>query len=98
MSKTSLRYAESDYLSYDPFEGDEAEIRCRTVKLVKVRKPHACFIGANPHGGDNHLIQPGELARFETALVDGDFWGRSYVCIPCMDKWLADVLDGDDDE
>jgi hypothetical protein len=97
MSKNALRYPEDDYLRYDPYEGDEAEIRCRTTKLVKVRKPHACFMGANPHGGDNHVIQPGELARFETALVDGDFWGKSYVCIGCVDKWLGDVL-GDRDE
>lgn len=87
-----MKFGESDYLAYDPYEGDEAEIRCRTVKLVKVRKAHACFMGANPVGGDGHLINPGDVARYEKALVDGDFWGRSYVCIPCMDSWLSDVL------
>ncbi len=92
-----MKYAESDYLDYDPFEGDEAEIVCRTVKLVKVRKPHACFIGANPIGGDNHVIQIGTVARVESALVDRSFWGRSYVCIPCMDKWL-DEINGDGEE
>jgi hypothetical protein len=35
MSKNALRYPEDDYLRYDPYEGDEAEIRCRTTKLVR---------------------------------------------------------------
>jgi hypothetical protein len=91
-----VKYAESDYIAYDPFEGDEADIRCRTVKLVKVRKEQQCFIGAAPLG-DNHVISRGDVARFEKALVDGDFWGKSYVCIPCMDKWLDEVIgEGDD--
>lgn len=92
-----MKYPEADYVDYDPFEGDEAEIACRSVRLVKVRKPHPCFIGANPAGGDNHVIQPGDMARVESALVDGSFWGRSYVCIACMDKWL-DMVNGEDDE
>mgnify|MGYP003346889291 CR=1 FL=1 len=41
--------------------------------------------------------QPGERARYEKALIDGSFWGRYYVCLPCMDKWLAEVL-GDTEE
>lgn len=84
-------HTNQDYIRFDPFEGDEAQIVCRTVKLVKVRKEHPCFIGANPHGGDQHVIKAGEMARFESALVDGAFWGRSYVCVPCMDKWLNEV-------
>ncbi len=83
-----MKYEADEYLRWDPFEGDESEIRCRTVKLAKVRKEHPCFIGANPCGGDNHTIKPGEMARVESALVDGSFWGRSYVCVPCMDKFI----------
>jgi hypothetical protein len=97
MSKNTLRFPESEYVAYDPFDGDDASITCRTVKLVEVRKEHACFMGAGPNG-DKHVIARGALARFEKALVDSDFWGTSYVCVPCMDKWLADILDGGDDE
>jgi len=92
-----VKYDAEEYLRWDPFEGDESQIACRTVKLVKVRKEHPCFIGANPHGGDRHVIKPGEMARNETALVDGSFWGRSYVCVPCMDKFIAECL-GEDEE
>ncbi|MBB5547506.1 hypothetical protein [Paraburkholderia fungorum] len=86
-----MKYAESEYVAYDPYEGDEADIKLRTVKLVKVRKEHQCFMGAAPLG-DKHTIACGDIARFEKALVDGDFWGKSYVCVPCMDKWLDDVI------
>ncbi|AOJ07608.1 hypothetical protein [Burkholderia mayonis] len=92
-----MKYDEAEYVRWDPFEGDEAEIHCRTVKLIKVRKPHPCFIGANPVGGDGHVIQVGDTARVETALIDRSFWGRSYVCIPCMDKWF-DEINGEGDE
>ncbi|ACC71076.1 hypothetical protein PPMP20_04365 [Paraburkholderia phymatum] len=92
-----MKHQESDYIHFDPWEGDESDIRCRTVKLVKVRKQHACFMGAHPNHGDQHIIERGAVARVETALIDGDFWGRSYVCIPCMDKWL-DEINGEDDD
>lgn len=85
-----MRYEPEEYLRWDPFEGDEAEIACRTVRLVKVRKEHPCFIGQNPFGGDKHVIRLGEMARHEKALVDGSFWGSSYVCVPCMDKFIAE--------
>lgn len=90
--------ADSEYLRFDPFQGDEADIRCRSVKLVRVRKEHPCFLGAHPIDGDQHTIKPGERARVESALIDGDFWGRSYVCLPCMDQWLVGLLDGHDSE
>jgi len=90
-----LRYPVETYIGHDPFFGEEADITCRTVKLVKVRKPHNCLWGEN---GDKHKVQPGEYARYEKALVDGDYWGRYYICIPCMDKDLADLHGRDNDE
>ncbi len=92
-----MTHSDADYIRFDPFEGDEAEIKCRSVRLVKVRKPQSCFFGMEPLHGDQHVIRPGERARYEKALIDGSFWGRYYVCLPCMDKWLADVL-GDIEE
>lgn len=79
---------EERYLRYDPFEGErDVDIRCRTVKLVTVRKPQKCHgLDMESHG---HPINPGERARYEVAVVDGE-WGRCYVCLPCMDKWLRE--------
>lgn len=77
---------DADYLQYDPFEGDrDVDIRCRTVKLVTVRKQQKCHgLDAKFHG---HEIKVGQRARHEQAIVDGE-WGRYYVCLDCMDKWL----------
>jgi len=84
-----LTYSEPDYLDHDLFFGEEADITCRTVKLVTTRKAHPCFFGEA--SGDGHSIAPGELARHEKALVDSDYWGSYYVCIPCMDREIADL-------
>ena len=77
---------DEDYLRYNPFEGDrEPAVKCRTVKLVTTRKPQKCHgLDRETHG---HEIKAGERARYEQAIVDGA-WGRYYVCLGCMDKWL----------
>jgi hypothetical protein len=83
-----LAFPERDYLAYDPFDGDrDGDVRCRTVKLARARKEHPCF---SPPGQE-HTIKPGELYRYETALIDGDYWGKYRVCIRCMDEWLTDI-------
>lgn len=84
--------AEAKYLRFDPFDGDrDVDIRCRTTKLVTVRKQQKC------HGLDRetngHAIEVGGRARYETAIVDGT-WGRFYVCLACMDKWFKEVASG----
>lgn len=89
-----MKYQPDMYLTWDPFEGDmDVDIRCRTVKLVRVRKEHVCHMS---QGGPEpmHNIQPGEMARHESAFVDGSHWGSYYCCIPCMDAWF-DELNGD---
>jgi len=87
---------DSEYLEYDPFFGEEGEITCRTKTLRSARKEYACF-GA-PDSGDGHTIKPGDRYRYETALVDGDFWGTYSICLPCIDKWIRELEgDGDDD-
>ena len=86
-----MKYAERDYLRFDPCEGDrDGDVRCRSVALVRARKEHPCFMAAGPCG-DGHAIKPGDTYRDEKALIDGDYWGRYKVCVPCMDKWLADI-------
>jgi hypothetical protein len=76
------------YAGYDPFEGDrDGGVTCRTVRIVTTRKAHTCM---DPYGG-KHVIPPGTLARYEQALVDGDYWGRYYTCLNCIDRARADV-------
>ncbi len=92
------RYQDADYIQFDPCEGDrDVNIRARTVKLVVARKEHACLFGTGPYG-DGHTIKPGDRYRHERALVDGDFWGQYRVCIPCMDRFLYELLGHEEDE
>lgn len=83
---------DADYLRYDPFEGDrDVDIRCRTLKIVTVRKQQKCHgLDRESHG---HEIEVGGRARYEQAIVDGK-WGRCYVCTECMDKWLDEFSPG----
>lgn len=82
-------------LEYDQFDGEEGEIKCRTVKIRTARKEHGCFFGAGNYG-DGHTIKPGDRYRHERALIDGDFWGQYRLCLTCLDKWIAE-MDGDDE-
>lgn len=85
-----MKFEKEDYVNFDPFWSDESERTCVTVKIVKCRKEHTC---AGIY--TDHKILPGEYARYEKALVDGDFWGRYYICIPCLEKEMT--LDFDDE-
>ncbi|VVD95752.1 hypothetical protein PIN31009_01866 [Pandoraea iniqua] len=96
--ETLTRRTEAEYLTHDLFMGEEADIKCRTVKLVTARKPHACWLG-QALGAKPHEIAVGELHRYEKALVDGDYWGSYRCCLRCMDAEIDDVQgtsNGDD--
>lgn len=80
-----MKYNDQQYITYDPFAGDrDTDVKCRTVKLVKVRKVRKCCEPREPHD-----IKIGEHARCERAIVDGN-WRSYYCCIPCMDKWFEE--------
>lgn len=87
------KHTDAEYIDHDQFQGDEAEITCRTVSLRTARKEHPCFGGLGQYG-DGHTIKPGDRYRDEKALVDGDFWGRYRICLTCLDKQI-DELNGD---
>lgn len=83
-----MKYTDETYLRYDPFEGDrDVKVTARTVKIVTTRKSQRC---ANPDDGKLHDILPGTRARYEHALVDGE-WGSYYTCTDCMDRWLSET-------
>ena len=82
-----MKYDESEYILYDPFEGDKDQnIRLRQVRMVTTRKEHQCV------GNDNkHTIPTGTKVRFEKALVDGEWWSWR-MCIHCIDAWLESEM------
>ena len=88
------KHSDERYIAVDLFQGEEATLTCRTVEMKTARKPHVCF-GAE--GKADHQIQPGERYRFEKARVDGDFWGQYHMCVPCLDKHIAEY-EGDEYE
>lgn len=81
-----MKHREYEYLGLDPFFGDESELSLHTKRIIKVRKEHPCYIGVLDR--NEHVIQKGEHVVFEKALVDGDFFGRYYMCLKCLDKEL----------
>jgi hypothetical protein len=86
-----VNFSDDEYLRCDLFGGErDVDIRCRTVKIAKVRKSHKCHgFDRETHG---HTINPGERARYEKAIVDGK-WERYYMCLGCMDKFLIEYCD-----
>jgi len=76
-------------MSFEPM-ADESEVRAKRVKMVVVRYPHVCYGSYNPDNKPGeHTIQPGERARFETAMVDGN-WHTSWHCIKCIDRIIKE--------
>lgn len=74
------------------YEGpDESEVRCRTITIVKVRKPQKCMCPA----GKGHPIAVGERAVADRANVDGE-WGTCYTCLPCLESWEKEGVSGID--
>ncbi len=84
-----MNYPKEIYLKYDPFSGSDrdADIRCHTFSIVKTKKSHQCML-ANMIA-KSHTIKKGQLARYDKAIVDGQ-WGGYYSCLDCMDIWLSE--------
>lgn len=84
-----MKFQEEIYLENDPFSGADmdTDIRCHTAKIVSVRKPQDCMLAQLIGDKSPHQIMPGQLARYDHAIVDGE-WGSYYSCLDCMDKWL----------
>jgi len=87
-----MKFTDDVYLNNDPFSGSDrdVDIRCHTFKIVKVRKTHPCFL-ADLIGNKPHEIPIGKKAKYDSALVDGE-WERYYTCLDCMDKWLIEEV------
>lgn len=85
-----MKFNNNVYLKNDPFSGcdRDVDLRCHKYKIVKVRKEHPCML-ADLIGNKSHEISIGEKARYDSALIDGE-WGGYYTCLDCMDKWLIE--------
>lgn len=90
-----MTYTDEQRLAYDPFFGDEAELACRTVRMVTTRKEQHCFGNGET---TQHTIPPGTRARYEKAFVDRSFWGRYYTCADCMDRFLDEINGTEEDD
>lgn len=88
-----MKYTKETYLKYDPFSDcdRDTDIRFHTEKIVKVRKEQDCML-SDLLGLPIHKIEIGQLARYDHALVDGE-WGSYYSCLDCMDKWFEEDRD-----
>jgi len=79
--KDLLRHPVEDYLDIDPYQGDESEIDCRRIDIVRTRKAAYCTMGKSEH-------PPGTVMWRERALVDGQFQ-TNRLCLPhvaiCID-------------
>ena len=78
---------DQDYIDFDPYM-DECTVKCSKVKIVTTRKAQTCFMPT----GKIHQIPVGTRARYETAIVDGE-WGRYYTCLECLDRYMDEYPD-----
>lgn len=78
-----MKYKPEDYLNVNVFFGDEGELSCHTMKIVKARKSHQCMMSGS-------VISPGSFARHDKALVDGDFWGSYYTSLEALERMIDD--------
>ena len=77
---TDAQYIDANYSLYGG--PDESDIRCRTIRVVAVRKEQKCMCPA----GSGHDIQIGQRAVADRALVDEE-WGTCYTCLFCLEAW-----------
>jgi hypothetical protein len=71
---------DEQYISFDPYAGDESEVQCKRVTIIKTRFPQFCTFC--------NLYHPaGMQMRCERAKVDG-VWQSNYVCLESINKYL----------
>lgn len=79
-----MKYPEDLYIDSQIFaadmDGSESNF---TEKIVKTRTPHLCCVCENQ-------IPKGSKMLRQKAIVEGEGWKRCYVCLPCIEKWLEE--------
>jgi hypothetical protein len=78
---------EADCLAYDPFQGDETDIRELSDKFVTTRKPHKCNICWDE-------VPPGQRARAKTEVNREDQQTKTfYFCVSCCEAMASSWTD-----
>lgn len=88
MTKAVTVRPDSQYIRFDPFEGDrDVDVKERTVKVVMTRSEHPC---SGNRADELHILPVGTRARYEHALVDGQ-WESYWYCTDFIDRWFKEI-------
>lgn len=86
-----MKYTKDQYLeNMEGYFGPDEEVSNQVLSLVKTRMPHQCM--GVEHEGDDE-IPPQTMAICEKAIHVDSGRVSCYVCIPCADKWLDELLE-----
>ena len=83
-----MKYSKEEYENAEIYAGED-EILNYKSKIVKTRKTHIC----SPC--QREIVQ-GENALRESGFMDNEPVS-CYTCIPCLDKWLDEINEVDED-
>lgn len=87
-----MKYDEELYIDCGFYDGDmDGDFVKKSEKIVKCRKTHECM------GGCGKEIKPGEKAVCETGFYDGKPTS-CYTCLECIEKWLEESGQVDEDD
>jgi predicted XRE-type DNA-binding protein len=84
-----VKFSIIDYLAIDPVEGKARDLTDRDVRLKTARRERDCYFGRLP-GGTPHVINRGDTYLFEKIQFEKGFWDLFSVCVPCMDRRIAE--------
>lgn len=87
-----MKYTNEQYLeNMEGYFGPDEETSHEVLSIVKTRTPHQCM--GTEHEGDDE-IPVKSMAVYENAIHIDIGRVSCYVCIPCADKWLDELLGG----
>lgn len=76
-----LRHPVADYLSCDPYWGDEEEVRLRKTEIVRPRQATHCNMGLRGRELKEAEHPVGAVMWKESGLIEGSF-ASNHVCLP----------------
>lgn len=89
-----LRHPVTEYYNYDPYWGEEEEVRLRKIELVRPRTEAECTMGARAKGNYKHPA--GSLMWQESGLIEGSF-AKNHLCLPHVSIGIDFEKGGDRD-
>ena len=83
-----MKYSKEEYENAEIYAGEDDVLNYKS-KLVQTRKAHTCVMCQKE-------IAIGENMLRESGFLDGAPVS-CYTCIPCLDKWLDEINEVDED-